>query len=245
MMKWRGLAARLETAIASGELAPGDGLPSEAELVAAEHVSRNTVRLALGHLASLGLITGQAGQRRHVAVRELLEVHVTRTATRLGGTQVPTEGADSWLADVAAAGHVPGEQLWVRHVPAGRFAARLGLGPEDAVVAREMLRTVDGHPHNAAVWAFPVAVARGTVLEQPGNITGGSVPYLERTCGPLHYRIELEPRMPSSAQATALVIPQGVALAVEYRTGLRPGSDPVFVSETLWPGDRARLILEL
>jgi GntR family transcriptional repressor for pyruvate dehydrogenase complex len=55
------IAAQLERAILSGELAPGELLPSEREISARMGVSRSVVREALGRLASLGLVRSQHG----------------------------------------------------------------------------------------------------------------------------------------------------------------------------------------
>ena len=50
------VASRLEEAILSGELAPGDYLPSERKISDDMSVSRSVVREALGRLVSLGLV---------------------------------------------------------------------------------------------------------------------------------------------------------------------------------------------
>src|SRR5688572_26041666 len=55
------LAERIRTQIVSGELQPGDQLPTEAELSAHYEVSRNTAREALRALASQGLLTTRRG----------------------------------------------------------------------------------------------------------------------------------------------------------------------------------------
>ncbi|MBY0524379.1 MAG: FadR family transcriptional regulator [Gemmataceae bacterium] len=60
------LADQLERSILSGELAPGDQLPSEREISARMGVSRSVVREALGRLASLGLVRSQHGSGTRV-----------------------------------------------------------------------------------------------------------------------------------------------------------------------------------
>ncbi len=50
------VAAEVRRAIYTGELAPGDQIPTETDLMEAHGVSRNTVRLALGELENEGLI---------------------------------------------------------------------------------------------------------------------------------------------------------------------------------------------
>ncbi len=60
------IAQQLEQAILSGELAPGDILPSEREISARQGVSRSVVREALGRLASLGLVRSVHGSGTRV-----------------------------------------------------------------------------------------------------------------------------------------------------------------------------------
>lgn len=55
------LAARIRAQILSGELSPGDQLPTETELSSAYQVGRNTAREALRALASQGLLTTKRG----------------------------------------------------------------------------------------------------------------------------------------------------------------------------------------
>src|SRR5690606_32303524 len=62
------VAAALRRAIYTGELAPGDQIPTEADLMETYGVSRNTVRLALGELENEGLILRM--RRRGTFVRE-------------------------------------------------------------------------------------------------------------------------------------------------------------------------------
>ena len=63
---YRRIAAELQRAIAAGELAPGDPLPSEATLTREYGVSRGTARQALSFLASLGVAQAVHGKGRFV-----------------------------------------------------------------------------------------------------------------------------------------------------------------------------------
>src|SRR5882757_2551269 len=64
----RQLATALRAAIESGDLRPGDKLPSERVLAATHDVARNTAREAVRLLAEAGLVTAQHG--RGVFVRQ-------------------------------------------------------------------------------------------------------------------------------------------------------------------------------
>jgi DNA-binding GntR family transcriptional regulator len=63
---YRRIAADLQRAIAAGDLAPGDLVPSEAMLTREYRVSRSTARQALTVLASLGLVRAVHGKGRFV-----------------------------------------------------------------------------------------------------------------------------------------------------------------------------------
>ena len=66
--QYRRIAAELRERIASGDLAPGDALPSEAALVRQYDVSRGTARQALSELEGTGLVIAVHGKGRFVAV---------------------------------------------------------------------------------------------------------------------------------------------------------------------------------
>jgi DNA-binding GntR family transcriptional regulator len=63
---YKGITDALRTRLAGDEFPPGSSLPSEAQLCAEYHVSRNTVRRSLDQLAAEGLIVAQPGRGRIV-----------------------------------------------------------------------------------------------------------------------------------------------------------------------------------
>lgn len=64
--QYRHIAAELRERIASGDLSPGDTLPSEAALVHQYDVSRGTARQALSELEGTGLVATVRGKGRFV-----------------------------------------------------------------------------------------------------------------------------------------------------------------------------------
>jgi GntR family transcriptional repressor for pyruvate dehydrogenase complex len=70
------LAGQLESAILSGELRPGEKLPSERDLSTRWGVSRSVVREALGRLASIGLVRSQHGSGTRVELPSTRQVEV-------------------------------------------------------------------------------------------------------------------------------------------------------------------------
>ncbi|MFI2712561.1 winged helix-turn-helix domain-containing protein [Micromonospora sp. NPDC018662] len=67
--KWEQLADQLRTQIQSGELAPGDKLPSTAQLKAEHGVSTTVVRQAILVLQTQGWVEGVHGLGVFVAER--------------------------------------------------------------------------------------------------------------------------------------------------------------------------------
>jgi DNA-binding GntR family transcriptional regulator len=66
LAQYRRISADLRAAINSGELRPGDVIPSEAALIEKYGVSRGTVRQALADLEGAGLVESQHGKGRFV-----------------------------------------------------------------------------------------------------------------------------------------------------------------------------------
>lgn len=66
---YRQLAALLREQITSGELQPGDWLPSESRLEQEHGISRGTVRAALKLLAEEGLVATRSGRGTFVRDR--------------------------------------------------------------------------------------------------------------------------------------------------------------------------------
>src|SRR5580704_7131781 len=58
----RRIAHHLRRSIQSGELAPGDQLPSERQLAATYGIARNTARGAIRLLVDVGLVTAEHGR---------------------------------------------------------------------------------------------------------------------------------------------------------------------------------------
>jgi DNA-binding FadR family transcriptional regulator len=88
------VVGRFEQAILSGELAPGQQIPSEREISAQMGVSRSVVREALGRLASLGLVRSIHGSGTRVEAPNSRQVTV--------GYQRLLSRPDFHLQDLAA-----------------------------------------------------------------------------------------------------------------------------------------------
>jgi GntR family transcriptional regulator len=158
------IAADLRERIASGRLAAGSALASEADLQDEFAVSRGTVRQALAALRAEGLITGGRG-RRPVVARPALSQSFDQMV--------------SFTAWARRSGRTPGArtlELARRPCPAD-VATLLDLTPGTPVFQYKRLRLLDGEPAMVEYCTFIESLGRllldfdldaGSVYEQLG-----------------------------------------------------------------------------
>ena len=145
---WRAIADTLTAEIARAHYAPGDRLPTEAELADRFGVNRHTVRHALAALTDQGLIHTRRGSGAFVAARPADYALGRRTR---------------FHQNLAAAGRNPARDITrreTRPADAGEAAA-LNLQPGDAVHVIEGVSTADGVPMAAFRSVFPAAQLPG------------------------------------------------------------------------------------
>lgn len=238
--KYREIADSLLTQITHGDLPPGAEVPSERELAERYGVARMTARAALRELERAGVIT--PGRPRRVSHYRPVTVHLSRSADRTWAGETPARGADSWAADILAAGMQPSQEIRVVTRTASPDVARQLEIPEGAIVTvRELERFADGRLNNLISFAFPLPVTKGTPLELPPSIEEGSVAWLEETWGQLSQRVETSARPPTATEASQLDITGGWPLLVVWRTS-RTASRPVMTSWARYPADRTVLV---
>ena len=75
------VSQKLEDMIRSGELKPGDRLPSERDIMAAYGIGRPAVREAFLSLQSKGFITTESGRRARVTVPSVDNIFTPWTAS--------------------------------------------------------------------------------------------------------------------------------------------------------------------
>ena len=142
---YRRIAEEIRLQIATGDLLPGQLLPSEHALVSRYGAARGTVRQALAALRADGTVSGSRG--RPLAVRG---PHMTQPLSELisFSTWIEAQGKHP-SARVVAYG--PGEAD-------GEEAAALGFTPGSTVYRLLRLRLVDGRPLMIERAAFPVRI---------------------------------------------------------------------------------------
>lgn len=218
------IAATQRARIHTGDLRPGDRLPSMRELMDAHHVSRQTARQALVILKDEGLAQFTGG-RGGTVVRARPSAPLTRSAVMERDARGDYAGPDvqHWRAitapQVEPAARVPDE-----------IAAILGLEPGTSASVRRHLigdpqipehrQLVDSWLHPAAVAALARARTRGGIHQRLESWAGAPLAWDEQSTA----------ATPSPAESEALLLPPGVPLLrVIRRAVLRtpaPDGDP-------------------
>ena len=168
------IAAELREQIESGEFAPGQALPSDAELAARFDVSKPTVTKARAMLVALGLVASRAGAAS--TVRE-----APRDRVAAGRQPRPAR----WIGRSYPEGH------YARIVSAGivaassEVAAAIGTEPGAPVIERRAVTYAADHtPLAAARTCFPaILIDQCPALLETEPIAEGAKLYVERQTG--------------------------------------------------------------
>jgi DNA-binding GntR family transcriptional regulator len=167
------IANELRAQIESGEFAPGQVFPSDAELAAHFDVSKPTITKARAMLVALGLIASRAG-----AASTVREVSDRVAAGRRGPTA-------RWTGRIYPEGH------YARIVRAGiapappDVAAAIGTEPGAPVIERrEVTYAADDTPLAASRTCFPaILIDQCPALLETEPIAEGTALYVERQTG--------------------------------------------------------------
>jgi len=238
------VADDLRAKIYAGELAPGERLPSEPELMSAYGVSRTTVRRALLQLIHEGLVQSQQGVGYHVRSVTPL-VWVASRPER--NTRMDVSPADAWSLGVREQGREPREDIEVGIVaPPGRVAARLGLGEGESAVVRKRERWVDGQVMLLADTYYPEKLVGGTPIAQPGDVLPGTYAVLrDLGYGWVRSQDEITIRMPTREESARLGLAEGTPVGEHVRTSWAADGTPVRLQVSVLPGDRNVIVYEL
>jgi len=203
------IAGELRARIRSGDLQPGDRLPTMAELGTSYEVNRQTARQALIALKDEGLVEYRGGRAgTFVRLRPTQRLVRARSMERdeLGYYSGPD--VQHWRAltqtEVDHTARVPED-----------IAALLGVEPGSPAVVR---RRLNGDPEIREYrqltdsWLHPAAVAAVPAIAGDSGL-GGIYDRIEEWAGaPLVWEEEATSATPSPAEAEALLLPTGVPL---------------------------------
>ncbi|WP_228010845.1 GntR family transcriptional regulator [Nonomuraea phyllanthi] len=241
---FRQIADQLRQAIGSGRLREGEKLPSEAELIEHYGVARMTVRQAIQELRNEGLAVAEHG--RGVFVRR--RPPVKRLASDRFARRHRKDGKAAFLAESEAVGATSAvDMLSVSEVRASEeISERLGISPEEVVVARSRRYLRDGHPVELATSYIPVGIARGTRIMEPNTGPGGIYARIEDQGHTLERYVEdVSTRMPTHEEAKQLSLTSGTPVFRLIRTAYDIDGMAVEVCDTIMSGDAFLLSYEL
>ncbi|WP_406359465.1 GntR family transcriptional regulator [Streptomyces sp. NBC_00715] len=201
------IADDLRRRIRAGEWAPGQRLPSRAQLAADYKVGRNVTQRAMERLIVEGVLEGRAGSGTYVrSPRERLRMVRSRHREDRGGSP--------FRADMLEQGR---RGSWDSHsqarVPASEsIAHRLAISPGDPCVRTDYEFLADGRPVQLSTSWEPMAITDGTpiVLPEMGPLAGAGVVERMRTIGvTIDVAVEV-PRPARAVQAEANLL--GIAV---------------------------------
>src|SRR6266516_973816 len=233
---YRQIADDLRAAIQSGELRPGDKLPSIRELTERYGVTHVTADQALRVLKAEGLVDVRRGRGSYVRQpRPLIHVSSNYLVAR------PGEPRSQWSIEAQAQGLRAGQQIReVATVPApAEIAELLGIPVGDPVVVRRRVMLIEDEPAQLADSYYPSEVADGTELAESAPLRGGTIGALERLGhSPARFRETITVRMPAPDEIRTLQLSAGVPVARLLRTTYAAGDRVVEVDDTVLAGDR-------
>jgi len=241
------IADDLRAKIESGELTPGDQIPTEGELQDIYVASRNTIRDAIKRLVSLGLVQTRPGQGTFVLRK--IDPFVTTLSAPPGSGFGGGEGA-TYLSQVGEQHRSPkvsSPKVEVQ-VPPPEIALRLRIAPEEQVVSRYQERFVDDTPWSLQTSFYPMEFAlKAPRLLMAGDIVEGSTSYLETTLGikQVGYRDWITARTPDMNEQSFFGIEHDATVFEIFRTAFDDTGRPLRVTVTIFPTDRNQFIVNV
>jgi GntR family transcriptional regulator len=240
------VANDLRRKIESGEIPPGGSIPPITKLIEDYGVSNTTAQTAIRILKSAGLVVSERGKRTYVRT-------VDRVTSRSADyTSPPPDGETFYSAKTT--------KLEISEVePPDDVAQALGIEDGVRVIRRSRVMVTaavaaaDGRPAAAARAVeivssyFPVEIARGTPLDKPRMLAGGTLAELRRLgLTPRHPATEwVEARMPTADESRTLDLPPGTPVLRLLRLTCTDDERPIEVLDMVFGGHRYRLEYEL
>ena len=241
------IADDLRNKIQSGELPPGQQIPTEGDLQTIYNASRNTIRDAVKQLVSLGIVQTRPGQGTFVL--GAIDPFVTTLSAPPGSGFGGGEGA-TYLSQVSEQ-HRSARTSELRVevlVPPREIALRLRIALDAQVVSRHQERYIDDTPWSLQTSFYPMEFAlKAPRLLMAGKIDEGAVSYLETAEGikQVGYRDWITARTPDTNEQLFFgLAPQATVFEI-FRTAFDDTGRPFRVTVTIFPADRNQFIVNV
>jgi GntR family transcriptional regulator len=241
------IADDLRSQIVSGELRPGDKIPTEGELQHSYEASRNTIRDAIKRLVNLRLVETRPGQGTFVLGKT--DPFVTTLSAPAGSGFGGGEGA-TYLSQVGEQHRKPrvSEPKVEVRVPPEEIALRLRIPSDAQVISRHEERFIDDTPWSLQTSFYPMELAlKAPRLLMAGSIETGATSYLEVTLGikQVGYRDWITTRTPDVNEQTFFGIEHHATVFEIFRTAFDQDGSPLRVTVTVSPADRNQFIVNV
>ena len=226
------IAESLLDQIESGELSPGDRLPSGRDLSEDLGVNRMTLRRALHLLETRGLLVRRRGDGTYVA-----EPKIERQASRM----VPfSRGMES-------RGYVPGARVITveRRLAEATVARKLGLAVSAPVYYVCRVRLINQEPVMLERFTMPTQRFPGFDRYDLSNRSTYELMAQEYGVVAVRARQSLEPVVATEYEAALLEVEPGAPLMLERRLSVDQEGRPVEYGRDLYRGDRFRFVTEI
>jgi GntR family transcriptional regulator len=238
--KYQQIADRLRAQMASGALVPGERLPSEPDLATEYDASRNTVRLAIALLINQGLVVSRQGLGTFV-------VEPTKPFTALlSRIHAPPKEQHASMSMPVVSPAADESEMVRLIVETGSaspsVAEKLDLAPGDLVVVRRSQYFIGEVPWQLINSYYPSDLAKGSALEQAGEIEAGSVSLLGELGYPQQGFVdEIGARMPNAREFDFFKLASGMPVIVVNRTSYTTDR-PIRLTRYIYRADRVRLL---
>ncbi len=229
---YKQIADELRDRILTGQLEPGERLPSEAALVSEFGVAQGTVRQSLAVLRAEGLVVAEHG--RGVFVRR--RPKILRKAHDRFSRAHREAGKAAYLAEAEKEHVTPSVDVFFvgPEKVSDEFAERLAIRPGAKVCARKRVYLSDGEPTEMATSYIPWALARGTAITEVDSGPGGIYARLEESGHQLaRFTEDVSARMPTGEEMKALRLSGGVPVLTLVRVAYDIDDVPVEVCDTV------------
>lgn len=229
-MGYEAIADVIRTRIVSGELQPGEKIPSESQIMDDYDVGRETAYRALQVLRNEGLTVSRQG-----APTRVRRFHpIRRSATKRLASEVWGSGTSMWDIDVRDERATP-RDIEVTEIDAPtRIASALGIRRGTRVVRRSRRYFLDDDPIMAAVSYLPADIAAGTQIAEEDTGAGGTYARLsDLGHAPEGFTEEMRVRMPTKEEAALLDLQRGTPVILLVRTARDASNRVVEVNEMI------------
>lgn len=239
LLKYQKISDDIRHRIRSGELSPGDQLPTAVELAKQLGVATATVIKAFGILQTEGLVRSEPARGTFVqAPRRRL----TWSLSAFESNRSDSYAADAWALWVRQQGSEPSAEVRVRRIMAtAEIAGWLEVREGDTVVVRDRIRSADGQPYMVSRSYFPKWVAAGTRLEEPGDQSAPGGLLVEVGHPQVRVRDTVEVAVAEIDDARDISLAPGSMVWTLVRIGYGRDGRPVRAMQTVAPLDLLRL----